>query len=195
MRSAPTHSSLVATCACAALAPSYSFEAPSPARSAARRSTKHAGSTGLERKPCAGQVQLYTTAHGHATYSATCGGEVRCIPRHTQSSSTVVDTYLIAQIVAFDGCWMAHMVVERSGAGPGGAPPPRAGPRKCGRNNKHQTQTRRDGRTNLVPGSTSSRVGGRAEGVLSVTGKVARSKLRTTSPGGNFFTLGDEVKI
>lgn len=135
MRSAPTHSSLVATCACAALAPSYSYEAPSPARSAARRSTKHAGSTGLERKPCAGQVQLYTTAHGHATYSATCGGEVRCIPRHTQSSSTVVDTYLIAQIVAFDGCWMAHMVVERSGAGPGGGGRPpaarRAGPRKA----------------------------------------------------------------
>jgi len=97
---------------------------------------------------------------------------------------------------------MAHMVVERSGAGPrrgagGRRPPPRraTGGAAKAKGQSETTNSNKARRTNLVPGSTSSRVGGRAEGVLSVTGKVARSKLRTTSPGGNFFTLGDEVKI
>ena len=71
---------------------------------------------------------------------------------------------------------------ERRGArGGGGGAPRRAAIKLKRRNDCTKTSVHEARRTNLVPGSTSSRVGGRAEGVLSVTGKVARSKLRTTT--------------
>ena len=64
---------------------------------------------------------------------------------------------------------------ERRGAGVeagGGSGPP--GPARGAKHKRNiQTNSNKARRTNLVPGSTSSRVGGRAEGVLSVTGKVA----------------------
>ena len=69
---------------------------------------------------------------------------------------------------------MAHMVVERSGAGPGaGAGPDLKIARRFWKRNNSNSISNKARRTNLVPGSTSSRIGGRAEGVLSVTGKVA----------------------
>lgn len=66
--------------------------------------------------------------------------------------------------------WSWSGAARGPGRGRGGARRRAPDLKSLKRNNSNSNKARR---TNLVPGSTSSRVGGRAEGVLSVTGKVA----------------------
>jgi len=77
---------------------------------------------------------------------------------------------------------------ERRGARGGGGGAPRRAAIK--RRNDCKTSVHEARRTNLVPGSTSSRVGGRAEGVLSVTGKVAHGVNYAPVTGREFLYIG-----